>query len=265
MNRLIGIFLLCILGSLACSKPENVISDEPVHIHNLNYSFPSPIHHFLLLDKLMFDWQKIDFEPKKSQIHSQEAYALHIGVEASEEIVFILAGDHARAAQARKVILQHATKLEIAHEVEDSFAKFQNLLDQKASKKVLLEKAGHLEEEIEVALVKHGKEPYAVLSDIGSWLEGFHILVKELSLRYDPKLSLILHESHIAELYHEALVELQKSGKLPKKNKLIQDLDLFLGKVKEITLPKKEKPVSLPVVRKLLKLTTEIRKEIREL
>lgn len=258
------IFVLIIGLTGACSPVMQQSGDSPVHIHKMKYSFPSPIHHFLLLDRMGFRWQNVVIPEKAPHIHSEYAYALYIGEESAQEIIFILSDKRKKALAAHQMILEHSSQLAIETEIRASSREYTRLLTGKSSRKLVLEKVSHIEQEIEAALVKHKRQELAVLVDIGAWIEGLYIITKELSVDYRKDLSMLLHEAHIADLYHEALVELIEKKQLPSGNRLVANVDIFLTKVRQITLPQKDKPIPLTKVKQILKLTSWIRSEIRQ-
>lgn len=177
------------------------------------FILPSPIHTFTFLEENGFQWEGLGHPKQNSDFTLKSQIALHLGIRASDGVIFIFTGELISAWDARKDVLQNSKKLEI----ENHIKKVINTLDRailfRANKTDLLESIIDIEIAIENSLQKKGRDDLSLLIEMGSWIGGLEIVTRGLITNFNEVHTEVLHQSHISELSIEIFKEIIQKTK----------------------------------------------------
>ena len=100
------------------NQKEDLENINSFTIAGKEFILPSPIHTFSFLEENGFQWEGLGHLKQNSDFILKSQIAMHLGIRASDGVIFVFTGEMKSAWEARSDVLQDAKKLDINNQIK---------------------------------------------------------------------------------------------------------------------------------------------------
>lgn len=231
------------------------------------YVLPKPSELFAALDKQSgISWSSvIDKVNTNNEYATFAKLALNLGVRSADALVLTYIGkqNNKMLDQAGKDIQTLKKKLGIGKKALAKEERELNAAAKKGNKKEIRKKLDAFYGGVVAFLddKKRNNHDLAVLATLGGWIEGLYVTSKALSQNYNKETSKLLRQNSVLKIYEK---EIKNMSTTNQKDPSVKAIKNALPKISRIINVGRDKPVSKRNVKRLLKITQDLKKSIEK-
>ena len=210
-------------------EPENNISS--FHIDGKEFVLPSPLHSFLFLHQLGFDWTGLGGLGAGHDYDLPYQKAIQLGMRASNGVVFLFTKELEDAKLARDDVLALANSLDIEDEIRLSVLNLDTAFIKGSGLDEIQEAVTGLEITLENSLRNKGRDDLSVAIELGSWVEGLRMATAGMKKSSTKEQLEVLRQPHVTELSTKIVQKLIERAENPREKEF---LEIFLSYLQRI-------------------------------